>query len=441
MSVIKTIAAVFGSLLVISFAVGCDAGKNNANGINIVEAGSASFEWPVGTPDAAAAKKAAYGANDFAFRLSAALANDIGTENFVCSPYSVWLPLAALVNAADAANKESLLSAIGAAGLSEADINGAASRMLYSLTNQQAAEEYGSEYNTNPLKTANAIFVGNNVTLRKDFAKIFAKYYGGSAINVDFASEQAVDAVNKWASDNTDGLITNIIDGFDPNTVAAIANALYFSDRWQWRFDPEKTAPDVFYSPAGEQKAFFMLREGDNQTYYEDDLVQAMPLYFLSRGGMYIILPKDGDAAGLLSSMTSEYFSEIQQNSVKATGKLLLPRFTIDSGVIRLSDTLAALGVPLFDEKSAPLTGGLLEDDMPVWLSSAVQKAVIEVDEKGTTAAAVTVISAPASAEPIPTEPFFMNCNSPFVFILYGYTIDNEYQVLFTGVVNSPVTK
>jgi len=81
----------------------------------------------------------------------------------------------------------------------------------------------------------------------------------------------------------------------------------------------------------------------------------------------------------------------------------------------------------------------LIEENIPVWLSSAVHKAVIEVDEKGTTAAAVTVMAVEAGAAmPEPTESFEMNCNKPFVFVLYGNTYDGGNQILFTGIVNQP---
>lgn len=388
----------------------------------------------------AASQTAAKGANDFAFRLSAELLTDNGSENFVCSPYSVWLPLAALLNATDEANREALLSALSAEGITVEDINLAASRMLYDLTKEQEREfgrEYGEEIH-NPLQIANAIFVRKNETLNTKFAQTFMDYYRGQAMTVDFSSQSAVDAVNQWASEHTEGLIDEIIQEFDPQTVAAIANAIYFSDRWQWEFDPAKTTEDVFHSPDGDGTASFMLREGDALTYYEDDRVQAMPLRFKSGGTMYILLPKDGDASGLLSSMDHAYLEEIQRDSIQATGKLLLPRFKIESGMIPLRDALEALGVPLFDDQTAPLTGGLIEGDLPVWLSSAVQKAMIEVDEKGTTAAAVTVMEAAGAAMPIPTEPFEMICNKPFVFVLCDYTYDAGSQILFTGVVNQP---
>lgn len=117
---------------------------------------------------------------------------------------------------------------------------------------------------------------------------------------------------------------------------------------------------------------------------------------------------------------------------------VLLTGCALENDVGALRETLIALGVPLFDEASAPLTGGLVEGDVPVWLSGATQKAVIRVDEKGTTAAAVTVIPAPGASMPVPTEPFEMVCDRPFIFVLYAHTYDGGNQILFTGIVNQP---
>lgn len=202
--------------------------------------------------------------------------------------------------------------------------------------------------------------------------------------------------------------------------------------------DPDDTKEDVFHAPIGDTTAFYMLREDNtSMSYYEDSQLQAVSLRFKTNGGMWILLPKDGNAAGFLSSMTGAYFEEISQNRRVKQGKLLLPRFSINSGVMELGDILTALGVSLFDKNNTPLTGGLVEDDLLVWLSSAVQKAVIEVDEKGTTAAAVTVMAGGGTAALPSGESFEMICNSPFAFVLYGDTGNGE-QILFTGIVNQP---
>jgi serpin B len=350
------------------------------------------------------------------------------------------MPLAALVNATGEEFRPALLDALGASGLNPGDINWAASRMLYDLTNEKLRknQDLPESPAESPIQIANAIFVDNNYTLRMEFAQLFMDFFRGEMMYVDFRSPDTVAAVNQWASDKTNGLIKKVVREFDPDTAAAIANAIYFSDNWTSQFNPSKTEQDIFYSPAGESTAYFMQLEKFDFSYFEDELTQAVSLGFSTGGGMSILLPKDGDATGLLSSMTSEYFERIQSDFIFARGKLSLPRFHIENNLDDLKGALTKLGVPLFDVVSAPLTGGLIEEEVPLWISEAVQVAMIEIDEEGATAAAVTIMVVPPGGLPPPETTFEMICNRPFVFILHGRTNDGGRQVLFTGVVNQP---
>jgi serpin B len=411
-----------------------DDNKVGGASFKVVEVNAQPLLAPNGAEPALTA--AATGANDFAFRLGAKLAKGASGQNFVFSPYSVWMPLAALVNATDATRQGALLTALGALGVSQEDLNRAASRMLYSLTRSQW-QQYQDRYH-NPLKIANAIFVDNKVTLRQDFAQVFMDFYRGSSINVDFWSRDAVDAVNNWASENTEGLITKVVDRFDSSTVAAIANAIYFSDKWSAEFDPAKTKEGDFHGPKGDLRAFYMLRDGMLSNYYEDNRAQAVSLSFAQGGGMCVILPKTdaGRVEALYSSMTTGSFAEIRKNSVLAEGKLLLPRFSIDNDVKGLMEGLEALGVPLFDD-NGPITK-LIEEETRLAVTSVSQKAVIKVDEKGTTAAAVTVMAVGATSIPQPEKKVEMICDRPFMFVLYDRTYDGGDQILFTGIVNKP---
>ncbi|MCL2127533.1 MAG: hypothetical protein FWH38_04705 [Treponema sp.] len=410
-----------------------NGGAENTGSFKIAEVKAKELLAPSYGDNDPSLKTAAEGANDFAFRLNAVLVKNNAGKNFVCSPFSVWMPLAALVNAADSQFKDALLTSLGASGISPDDVNKTASRMLYDLTKLRDIEEEGYY---NPLKIVNAIFVDNKVTLRKDFAQAFMDFYRGSSINVDFASPDAVDAVNNWASKNTGGLITNLVEKFNPLTFAAIANAIYYSDRWRLEFNPDETKDDVFHAPVGDRTVPFMLRRGGGQIYYEDEKIQAVPLGFLHNGGLYILLPKSGGIDELVFSMTNDYFNEIQRNSVLAEGRLLLPRFLIENKTEGLQEALESLGVPLFEGETIT---GLITENIPLSLTDAMQKAVIKVDEKGTTAAAVTVLENGAtSTGPQPEIPFEMVCDRPFMFILYDYTYDGRSQVLFTGVVNQP---
>ena len=389
-----------------------------------------------------AVQAAAVGANAFSFRLAAALYDgmDAPGENFVCSPLSAWLPLAALLNATSPAQRAALSTALGANDADAAAFNAAARRMLARLTRVEEnldAAAYGMEA-FDPLSIANAVFVQKELTLQDAFAEAFLNDYLGQAMNVDFTDAAAVDAVNAWASEHTDGLIPKIVDDFHPSTIAALANAVYFSDRWAWEFDESETVQGAFHAAGGDSTASYMRRAGDEQLYYEDDTMQAMPLRFVTGAELWILLPKDGDAAALLRSLTPEAFNAICDGGEPRTGTLLLPRFSIDTTADTLTDALKALGVPLFDADAAPLTGGLVKEDVPVYLSGAVQKASIRVDEKGTTAAAVTVLEAAGAGMPIPTEPFTMTCDRPFVFVLTANGADAPSQVLFVGLVADP---
>jgi serine protease inhibitor len=133
---------------------------------------------------------------DFAFNFGRKLFAGVPkADNFVCSPLSVWLPLAALANATDAKHKPALLSALGASGVTEQQINDYAQTLLYQATD--AGDREREKNQISPLKIANALFVSRNHTLKQAFAQMFADNYLGTAFTVDFQSPDAATAVKK----------------------------------------------------------------------------------------------------------------------------------------------------------------------------------------------------------------------------------------------------
>ncbi|MCL2361841.1 MAG: hypothetical protein FWC73_08530 [Defluviitaleaceae bacterium] len=372
----------------------------------------------------------AQGANAFAFELAAALVRDIGDDNMVVSPYSVWLPLAALVNATSEPYQSELINVLAGMGLTPEDINHAASRMLFDLT-----RSWGSQY---PLRIANAIFINDIFSIRNDFAQTFIDYFRGEILPAPFPEPEAVDSINHWVYTHTEGLIPSMIRNIEPEAIAIIVNALYFSDNWTIPFFEGATKRDTFFGPTGDTEVYFMRFAERHAPYFEDNHLQGIDLHFESGGGMIILLPKEVTATELLASMTHEYFEYITQNFDFIEGSLALPRFKIEHSIDNLTDVLVDMGIPLFDGAAAPLTNGLIYDDIPVWINSAIQRAVIEVDEEGVTAAAATLMDMVGAAPPQERETFEMICDRPFVFILYRNTVDGGRQVLFTGIVNQP---
>jgi len=431
----KKLPILLAILIALPSLFGCNPARTQteAKAASLIEAGTAAFEAPNYTASETASK-AAKGANAFAFAFSSEAIKQKQSANFACSPFSAWLSLAPLAGAVSDSAKESLLTALKADGLSADDLNAAASRMLYDLTSTERASEEGY-FPT--VRIANALFVANGYAPASGFAESFAKNYDGAFFNVDFSSDEAVDAINEWAREHTEGLIDGIATSFPKEAIAALADAIYFSDRFSAEFDPALTKDGVFHTIEKDVTTPFMEKSDEAIPYYEDADLQAVTLSFQNGGGLLILLPKSGTADELLASFTAERFDEVLAGMKKSNGNLKLPKFDIDSGLVDLVPALRALGVDIFDAGENPLSN-LIAGREDVYAASAVQKAKIIVDEKGTTAAAVTLMGFATTDFLVPTDSFEMVCDKPFSFILYKTTFDGGNQVLFTGTVGDP---
>ncbi|MCL1994820.1 MAG: hypothetical protein FWG63_01280 [Defluviitaleaceae bacterium] len=343
-------------------------------------------------------------ANSFAFDLANFLAVQKGSENLVFSPYSVWMPLAALANAGNYF-----------IGSNVQEINDAAHRAIYNLTQNDA------------IHIANAIFVDNLFELQQGFIDAFAQYFGAIAYSADFGLPDTVDEINRWAYNNTNGRIPEILQDLDPDAMSVILNAIYFNNSWQIPFSPNRNQTRTFYGANSNQENItFMQREG-TIPYFEDDHVQAVRLYYENGFGMYIILPLQQTATEFLQNFTMGYFTEIS-NSASYTPNVLItmPKFSIENN-LPLLDILKAMGLDV------ELPNLVVYSPYPIEISRVLQNAMIEVDEEGTVAAAVTAIEVVQESLPFFT---YFTADRPFVFVLYGEHQDNPQQILFMGMLN-----
>lgn len=372
------------------------------------------------------------GVNGFALAMGNRLYQENEGENFVCSPVSLWLPMAALLNAADEGSLDEAAASMGLGGLTAEEINEMTREMLARLSRKE-------ETAVPELQIANVIFVDKKYTVAPAFEKAFSDYYEGAAMAVDFESGKALETINNWASEHTNGEIPRVLEALDPNTAAAIANAVYFSDRWSFEFSQENTRTDIFHSAEGDVETEFMNLEKNGLGYYEDERFQAVRLDFIRGARLYVLLPEDGDAGRLYGSLTARDLEAVSREADDgAQVTLALPKFEIE-GVMDLQGFLSGIGSPYVDAGRGPLTG-LVEDADPLYVSQALQKARIRVDEKGTTAAAVTIMAMKEMGLEIPgsAREIEMICDKPFVFLLTKDTNVCKNQILFSGVVNCP---
>jgi serpin B len=122
---------------------------------------------------------------------------------------------------------------------------------------------------------------------------------------------------------------------------------------------------------------------------------------------------------------------------------LTMPKFRYETPVVSLKDRLAAVGMPDAFSRAAADFSGISEasPDLPIYIGDILHKAFIDVDERRTEAAAVTVVEPLVGAAPDePTEPppIVVKIDRPFIFFIRD-TKTNA--ILFVGRVMNPASK
>ena len=111
-----------------------------------------------------------------------------------------------------------------------------------------------------------------------------------------------------------------------------------------------------------------------------------------------------------------------------------LPRFQLEYEIL-LNDTLKKLGMASAFRKGANFSK-MIEEADPLWISKVLQKTFLEVNEKGTEAAAATVIEVVTESAAVEVNPpFYMEVNRPFFFAI---TDEETGVILFMGAIENP---
>lgn len=264
-------------------------------------------------------------------------------------------------------------------------------------------------------------------SLKVDAEKVF----NAGIEKIDFnTGAAAVEVINKWVESQTNEKIKDLLssDSVDSDTRLVLINALYFKGTWQKQFDPQNTMNQPFHITADSSVEVPMMYREDDYLYGESSELQAQLLEMPYQGGeasMLIVLPNEIEGLdGVLSKLASGFdlMSEIGKMH-KTKVQVTIPKFKIETE-IDLADLLPKLGIKsIFDRANSGLTK-ILNADEPLFVSKAVQKAFIEVNEEGAEAAAATAMGialCSAMLNPPPIRRFI--ANRPFlVSIIIGNT-------------------
>lgn len=337
-------------------------------------------------------------------------------RNYMFSPMSIKMALAMAANGASGDTRAEILTALD---ISDPDAFNEASKDLITRYSQSDAL---------CLNIANSIWMNGDNTSQNfsdAFKEVVTDFYHGDVKAT--ADGKAAAEVNAWVNEKTKGKIPYILEeGSD--FVAMLVNAIYFKGAWLHEFGEGATAPDEFTSGDGSKVQLDFMNKTKWLSYGETRSVRMVELPYknrvdkVSETGEYLDTEVYDDLNVSMYLIDAEGDVNVEQelNAAIADGlfrstyvRLSVPKFRIEYET-SLNDSLKALGIRSAFGGKADFRN--MFDSGNMWFSDTIHKTYIEVDEKGTEAAAVTAIGMMTSARP--SQPVELKFNKPFYFVI-----------------------
>lgn len=337
-----------------------------------------------------------------------AVASVSSTENVVVSPYSTGVAL-------------SMLEA-GAEGQTKVELDNALNGSYFK------AEDLGDGKDVT-VQSSSSVWISDDFSVRNRYVSLLEKDFDAFVTTQNFADPATAQAINNWCSEHTSGKIDQIIDRIGPDMVMVLVNALYFNAPWAAAFDETAVNEAVFHGRSGDTSVRMMARRATfNYAEYQGARMIEIP-YAGGSYAMYVILPPAGMSPESILPYISEslYRSAMSMLQPKEVA-LNMPQFRMETSLV-LNKTLERMGVTTAFSSAADFKG--ISVMGPLRLDVIKQKCYIDVNTKGTEAAAVTGAQIRmTSVRPVVS----MNVDRPFLFVIAD--VENKMPLFAGKIVN-----
>ena len=372
----------------------------------------------------------ANGINALAFDLYGKLRTEEG--NLFFSPYSISTALAMTWAGARDGTEQEMARTLHF-DLGQDQLHPACGRLVERLNAAGKAGDF-------ELAVANRLWGQSDYKILADFRKTVKTFYSADIAPADFQNntEGVREEINGWVEKKTKDKIKNLLQPgvLQPLTRLVLVNAIYFKGAWTTAFDKKATTTQPFVLESGKKVDVPMMRQVSNFTYAEDETAQVLELpYKGNELSMIVLLPRTVDGRKALEEkLTAENLKRWTDAASRKQVDVQLPRFKSTSQ-FELSKTLGALGMTSAFGEAADFSG--MTGNRDLFISAVIHKAFVDVNEKGTEAAAATAVAMRATAMRPSGPPVEFKADHPFVFLIR----DNPSgAILFLGRVMNPAS-
>ena len=337
------------------------------------------------------------------------------------SPLSVALALSMTANGA-AGNTLAQFQDVLGGGVDLVELNTACAQLM---------ADYQGLGGSTKCAIANSLWVDPEGQIKDEFIGQCRGIYDAQVFSAQLSEPGIVKDLNSWVSQHTNKMIPSIIDEpFEQNTALLLVNALYLKNKWLQGFDPRATREMDFHHAGGPDSRMEFLSKGSTElSYIQDKGAQGVVLpYDDGRLAFFAILPDlypdSPDLGEWLDDLEGNSLAELIQCREDALFlSFAMPKFMAEwKG--NLEEVLPLLGLEDAFSPGMADFSKIGDNSAGYYLEKVIHATKIEVNEKGTEAAAATVVAANGSSMP-PQEGVTLVLDRPF---LYGI-VD-----LYTGV-------
>jgi len=365
-------------------------------------------------------------------------------SNILISPFSVFNAFAMLYLGSDGQTQHVISQTM------HYDQN--IQQFLNDMAQLQTSFEPFREYEKPALNIANSLWAQQGYPILDAYLNILQEYFQSEIRSVDFSdSLKTANAINQWVSDKTNNKIKEIItpDIIGQLTTLILCNAIHFKGAWMNPFTEENTKSESFFVSPTQEIQVNMMNNQKSYRYQQYDNYKMLEMPYrketneqgepVSKANysMIIYLPDEDSSLEHLENQLSYPIlnstietlmrSESQQVTVK------FPKFRVEN-TYNLNETLMAMGM------KNPFTSladfSKITGNQDLFISDVIHKTYIDVDEKGTEAAAVTAIIMPRGIMPLPVEEVKeFHADRPFMYLIRENTTG---RIIFIGKVVNP---
>ena len=350
--------------------------------------------------------------NAFALDLYKQLAGE--GENIFYSPYSIYMALL-MTYAGAAGDTASQMESTLHLPYSQEEVHA----VMNALNLQLKANSIVDDKPAFTLNIVNQLWGQAGYAFLPEFLNTLSQNYNAGLKTVDFAAdpEAARELINLWVEAQTNEKIRDLIPEGVLNelTRLVITNAVYFKAAWLSPFDPANTKNGSFTLLDGTQADVPMMHQSSSMRAYVSQDVQAVELPY--EGGTYsmvALMPTAGNLDTFEQSLTAESLQDILNQLERASVTLSMPKFKFDAA-FALNDALEGMGMTdAFDPMKANFSG--MDGTTSLYISSALHKAFVDVNEEGTEAAAATAVAIGLTSAP--GQSYTIMLDHPFLFLI-----------------------